>query len=135
MEGSRNQPSTGWASWIAFAGLMMMLIGVFDIIAGLAAVFSDTNIWFKGGEVVVFDFTAWGIIAIIFGLLLIGTGWGIINGSGWARGVAIVLVFLNAAAHVVNFPAHELWSFLVIVIDVFILFALTARWHNAQEAL
>ena len=33
--------SAAWATWVAFAGVMLMLIGVFSVIAGLAALFED----------------------------------------------------------------------------------------------
>lgn len=134
--GSGQKGSAGWASWVAFAGLMMMLIGIFDIIGGLGAVFSDTYFaTIQEGELLLTDYTGWGILMMVFGVLLIAAGWGLINGSGWARVFAIVLIFLHAAGHVAYFPAAPFWSLLIILIDVFILFALTVRWDSAQRAL
>ena len=30
-----------WSGWILFAGIMMLLIGAFNVLQGLAAIFSD----------------------------------------------------------------------------------------------
>ena len=40
----------------------------------------------------------------------------------------MVLVGLNAIEQIWIFPAAPLWAFLVIVLDVIIIYNLTARW-------
>ncbi len=125
----------GWATWVAFAAVVMMLIGVFNVIGGLAALFSDTYWAIDDGSLILFDFTAWGVIWIIFGVLMVTAGWGLVNVSDWARWFAIFLVFWNAAAQVVVLPARPLLSLMLIAIDVLILFALTARWEEVRRAM
>jgi hypothetical protein len=38
---AQNNTPTGWVGWGYFAGFMMMLLGVFEAMAGLAAIFKD----------------------------------------------------------------------------------------------
>jgi len=48
-----------WSGWILFAGIMMLLIGAFNVLQGLAAVFSDDYYAVTEDKLLVFDFTAW----------------------------------------------------------------------------
>ena len=52
---------TGWVGWIAFAGVMMVLLGTFHAIQGLVALFQDEYFLVaKSGLTVHVDYTAWG---------------------------------------------------------------------------
>jgi hypothetical protein len=129
------RPSGAWAGWVAFAGIMLMLIGFFDILQGLTALTNDEYFVAAAGELLVFDFTAWGWILLIWGVLLIVAGLGLLSGQGWARWFAIVLAFVNAIAQAGFLSAYPIWSTIVIALDVFVLFALTARWEEARAGL
>jgi hypothetical protein len=132
---SAVQPSGAWAGWVAFAGIMLALIGFFDILQGITALTNDEYFVVRGGDLLVFDFTTWGWILLIWGVLLILAGFGLIAGRGWARWFGIVLAFLNAVAQVGFLAAYPIWSTILIALDVFVLFALTARWGEARAAL
>jgi len=129
------RPSGTWAGWVAFAGIMLALIGFFDILQGLTALTKDDYFAVAGGELLVFDFTTWGWILLIWGVLLIVAGFGLLSGKGWARWFAIVLVFANAIAQAGFLSAYPIWSTIVIALGVFVLFALTARWEEARAGL
>ena len=133
--GSYTTPSRGWAGWVAFAGTMLALIGFFDILQGLTALFNDEYFAVRGGDLLVFDFTAWGWITLIWGVVLITAGLGLLGGRGWARWFAIVAVFVNALVQIAFLAAYPIWSTIIIALDVFVLFALTARWDEVKLAL
>ena len=97
-ERSYTTPSRGWAGWVAFAGITLALIGFFDILQGLTALFNDEYFTVRNGDLLVFDFTAWGWITLIWGVLLIAAGLGLLAGRGWARWFGIFVVFVNAIA-------------------------------------
>jgi hypothetical protein len=58
------------------------------------------------------------------------TGLGLFAGSSGARWFAVLFVTINAIAQVVWFPAAPLWAFLMILLDVTIIYQLTARWEE-----
>jgi hypothetical protein len=130
-----TQPSRGWAGWVAFAGTMLVLIGSFDILQGLTALFNDEYFAVRGGELLVFDFTAWGWITLIWGAVLIAAGLGLLAGRGWARVFAVVAVFVNTIAQIAFLAAYPIWSTIIIALNVFVLYALTARWDEVKLAL
>ena len=52
---------TGWAGWAVFAGVMLVLVGAFQAIDGLVALFKDEIYVVRpNGLVVNVDYTAWG---------------------------------------------------------------------------
>jgi hypothetical protein len=52
---------TGWTGWVAFASTMMLLLGSFQAVQGLVAIFDDGYYHVTpSGLVVNVDYTAWG---------------------------------------------------------------------------
>src|SRR6266542_5535763 len=83
---------TGWVGWVMFAGTMMFLIGSFQVMADLVALLDDSYYLVRSnGLVVSADYTVWGWVHLLFGLLLIATGLGAMFGQTWARVVGGVL--------------------------------------------
>jgi hypothetical protein len=132
---SYTTPSRGWAGWVAFAGIMLALIGFFDILQGLTALFNDQYFAVRNGDLLVFDFTTWGVITLIWGALLVAAGLGLLSGRGGARVFAIVAVFVNMILQIAFLAAYPIWSTIIIALDVFVLYALTAKWDEAKLAL
>ena len=135
-ETSGSQPpggSAAWASWVAFAGIMLMLIGVFSVIAGLAAVTDDGYIANASlHEVFLVSFKALGVFWILLGILKVLAGWALIQGREWARIVTVILVFLSAISHLLDLPSQPYLSILMIALDLVILYAVTVRWEAAK---
>jgi hypothetical protein len=123
-----------WATWVAFAGVMMITLGIFDILGGFAALFSDDYFAVREDGLLVENFKVLGIIHMCFGALLIAVGWALLSLRPWARLTAIVLVIANAAVHVAFLNAQPIWSLIMIAIDVLVVYALTVRWQDVKEA-
>lgn len=121
-----------WSGWILFAGIMMMLIGAYNLLQGLAAIFSDDYFLVGEEELLVFDFTAWGWIMLLWGVALVLAGFGLVTGKEWSRWTGIAVVGLNAVAQAAFLSAFPLWSILVVALCVLVIFALSARWDVAQ---
>ena len=128
-------PSRELAGMVAFAGIMLALIGFFDILQGMTALFNDEYFAVRGGELLVFDFTTWGVITLIWGAMLVAAGFGLLSGRGGARVFAIVVVFVNMIVQIAFLAAYPIWSAIIIALDVFVLYALTARWDEVKLAL
>jgi hypothetical protein len=120
------------SGWVAFAGILMLMIGVLQIIWGLVAIIDDTRITVGEAGLVVWDLTAWGWIHLIFGVILILVGGGLMSGRGWARWTAIFFVLLNAFAQIAWMTTYPIWSVLIIALDVFIIYQLTVNWVESE---
>ena len=119
-------PSTLAISGIWFAASMMLLIGTFEILAGLGAILDDN--FFTPTHHYTFNLsvTAWGWIHLVLGILLVVVGYFVLQGSDWARGVGIGLAVLSAIANFLALPYYPLWAILIITLDVLVIWGLSA---------
>ena len=138
-QATRTQMDTGGISktipsgWAFFVGILLFMVGVMNIIWGLTALFNDTALTAGEQGLIVWDFTAWGWIHMILGVVMILTALGLFGGQGWARWVAIIFVMINAFGQVAWMGTYPIWSILIIVLDIIIIYQLTARWDTADS--
>lgn len=128
-KGRQAQPETsGWIGWIMFASVMLVLVGTLHVIQGLVAVFDDEYyLVTDNGLTVSVDYTAWGWTHIIAGLVVVAAGVCLYAGSMWARVVGIIVAILSIMINFTFIAAYPFWSVIVIALDVFVIFALTAH--------
>jgi hypothetical protein len=109
--------------------MMMFINGMFAAMWGLAAILNNKVVTVGGSGVTIWDFTAWGWIVLVLGVLLVTTGVGLFTGNTAARGAAIVFTTLHALAQFGAISAFPLWGILMISLDIIILYQLLVRWQ------
>jgi hypothetical protein len=121
-----ERPVSGWAvGGVAFAATMMTLIGVFQALAGLVAIFDDNFYVVARNYTFDLDVTVWGWIHLLIGLAVFATGLGLFARRAWAGVTALMLVMLSALSNFFFIPYYPLWALLVIGLDVWVIWALT----------
>ncbi|MDX6582682.1 MAG: hypothetical protein QOI10_1866 [Solirubrobacterales bacterium] len=125
---SAERAHKGDSGWATFAGVMMFIVGSLDALWGLGGILNDDVVVVGGHGAIVADITTWGWVHLLLGSLIAVTGIGLITGNSAARFAGIVFVSVNAISQIVWFPAAPLWAFLLILLDVIIIFQLTVRW-------
>jgi hypothetical protein len=119
-------PVSGWAiGGIVFAATVLTIIGVFQIIAGLVAIFDDNFYVVTQNYTFDLDTTVWGWLHLLLGILLLITGWGLFSRAAWAGVTAIMLASLSAIANFFFIPYYPFWSILVIALAIWVIWALT----------
>jgi hypothetical protein len=127
-QGSRPPAGGERSTWIAFAGVMMVILGTLDAFWGLAAILNNEVVVVGGHGALILDLTTWGWIQLILGALVGLTGLGLLVGNEVARVLGISLLAINAVLQVVWFTAAPLWAFLMIILDVVIIYQLMVNW-------
>jgi hypothetical protein len=112
----------------------MITLGIFDVLGGVAALFSDDYFAVTKDGLLVENYKVIGVVHLCFGVLLVAVGWALLQLKEWARMVAIVLVVANAAVHVAFLNAQPIWGLIMVAIDVLVVYALTVRWADVQRA-
>ena len=131
---STRPPAGGVVSgWIAFAGVVMIVLGLLDVMWGIAAIANDEIVVVGGNGALIFDITTWGWVQLILGVLVGLTGFGLLVGNPVARVLGIALLAINAVMQIVWFPAAPLWAFLMIILDVVIIYQLTVNWTEGSD--
>lgn len=121
----RSIRSAGWAQ---FAGVILLISGVFSGFQGLVALVGPNTYFVAArGALFLFDVNGWGWWNLIAGFLLVLTALAVFAGATWARIVAIVLAILSALGQLMLIPAQPWWAVIVIAIDVLVIYALTAH--------
>ena len=129
-----NAEVSGWAfGFAAFAGAIMLMIGIFQAFAGLAAIFNDEFFVVGNNYTYDLDVTAWGWIHLILGVIVAFAGVSVYAGATWARAVGIVLAILSAVANFFFIPYYPVWSVLIIALCIAVIWALTV--YNRDAAL
>jgi hypothetical protein len=127
-----KQPS-GWAvGWATFAATIMIVAGIFQVIAGIAAVAEDELYVEARDWVFQFDTTTWGWIHIGIGALLVLVGIGIMTGNLAARIVGVVVASLSAIANFAFLPWYPVWGVIMIAVDIAVIWALTAHGRDVE---
>ena len=129
--GHRGPDPTGWVGWIMFAAVMMLMLGMFHAIAGLVALFQDSYYLVGKNDLVVHvNYTTWGWVHLIGGIVIVLAGIGLLAGQMWARIVGVALAVISAVINMAFFAAYPWWSALMITFDILVIWALTA--HGAE---
>jgi len=125
---------TGWVGWIFFAGIIMVLTGIFQAIAGLVALFNSAYYLVPSANLAVHvSYTGWGWVHLVWGVLLLLAGFGVMTGQTWARVVGIILAGISAILNIVFLAAFPAWSLIVIVLDVLVIYALAVHGREMQN--
>jgi hypothetical protein len=104
---------------------MLTLIGVFQVIAALVALFNDEFYVVTANYTFDLDVSAWGWIHLLVGLGLIATGFGLFARKTWAGVAGIMLAMLSALVNFFFIPYYPFWSILVIALNVWVIWSLT----------
>jgi hypothetical protein len=130
--GSGERP-TGWAAYLVFAGVMLGLIGLFQLMIGLTALFNDDILVVTSDRLLIsVDYTVWGWAHVLLGLLAIVTAFLLVRGHPVGRMAGIAIAVVSAVANLGFLSAHPVWAVAVIAFDVLVIYAITV--HGGELA-
>jgi len=119
------------SGWIGFAGIMLILVGFFNVIDGIAAI-GNSN--YLANQLLFANMDAWGWFFLIWGILQIFAGFAIMNGATWGAIVGVVTAFVNAIAQLSWARTYPVWAIAAIVLDVLIIYALVVYGGRGAAA-
>ena len=122
--------SSAAVGWAGFAGVMLIILGVFDVIQGIVAIANEEFFVIGIDYVFKFNVTTWGWIHLLWGIVLILSGVGIFSGNVAGRTVGVIVAGLAAIANFAWLPYYPIWSIIVIAICVAVIWALTAHGRD-----
>ena len=125
-----ERPSAWAAGYAAFAGVILVMIGFFQAVAGLVAIIDD-NFYVVGQEYIFqFDVTTWGWIHLIIGIVVLLSGFGIFSGNVAARTVGVLVAAISGVAAFMWLPWYPVWAIVIIALDVAVIWALTMHGRD-----
>jgi hypothetical protein len=119
---------TGWAAYLVFAGVMLGLVGLFQIMAGLTALFNDDILVVTSDRLLVsVDYTVWGWAHLLLGALAIVTSFLLLRGNPVGRMAGIAIAAVSAVANLGFLSANPAWAITVIAFDVVVIYAIAVH--------
>jgi hypothetical protein len=125
---------TGWTGWITFAGVMMIIGGGLNLFYGIVAAVNDEWVVFTNRANVYLDVSEWGWVHIILGGIVLLSGIGVFSGNILARTVGVIVASVSMVVNFFFIPVYPIWSLTVILIDVLVIWALTAHGREMRKA-
>jgi hypothetical protein len=131
-----EQGPSAWAGWVVFAGAMLILLGIFQVIQGLVAVFDDGFYLVTPSKLVVdVNYNTWGWTHVVIGVVAVLTGLGLLAGNIVARVVGVVVAMVSAVVNMAFVPAYPVWSLMLIALDVIVIYAIIAHGRELKDSL
>jgi hypothetical protein len=125
--------TTGWVGWIIFAGVAMIVLGAFQIIEGLVAVFQRSYYLVSSNNLLVHvNYSTWGWVHFGIGVAIVLVGFGIMTGAMWARVLGIAFAVISAIVNLAFIAAYPVWGIIIIALDVIVIYALAVHGREMK---
>jgi hypothetical protein len=123
---------SAWIGWIIFAGMLLALLGICQVIAGFVALVDDDYFQATGAAplFLAVDQQTWGVVQLVLGAAAILTAAGLMYGVAAARLVAFGVVLVGAVSNLLAIGAYPIWSVVLLTVDVLVLYAIAV--HGAE---
>jgi hypothetical protein len=108
-------------TWLDLAGILLLLVGVFNVIDGISAI-SDAKV--LSDNVVFANLHAWGWFFLVVGVIQVLAGWAVMKNAPWAAIVGIVTAFVNAISQLSAAHTSTVWSLIIVTLDVLVIYGL-----------
>ena len=119
---------SGWAvGWITFAGVTMIMVGIFQALNGIVGIVNDDFFVKTTHYTYSLSATSWGWINLILGIIVLISGVGLFTGNLAARVVAVTIAMLSTISSFLWLPYYPVWSVVIIAFNIAIIWALTAH--------
>lgn len=118
---------------VIFASVMLMVVGIFNLIDGIAAI-ANSHLFVANAHYVIGDLRAWGWVALILGILLLLAGVGVMAGNQIARWFGVAVLGLNLIGQLFFIPAYPFWALTIIALDALALWGLCAYGSRSNVA-
>jgi hypothetical protein len=125
------RPRPAHTGWTVFAGLMLLLGGLWNVVWGFFEILNDY--YFSGDTLLAGNHSLWGWLYIAAGVCLLLLAPLVFAHNPTGVVLATFAVALNALSHLLGFGHRLGWSIAALVIDGLVLFALISYGFRIRE--
>lgn len=119
--------------WLVFAGIMLVMAGVLNVIYGIAAI-SNSKFFVHGTTYVFGSLKTWGWVLLIIGVLEMVAAFSIWAGGQFGRWFGIGAAGLNSIGALLAIPAYPFLALSIFAIDILVIYGLAAYGGNRELA-
>jgi uncharacterized membrane protein len=124
---------TRWQRWVAFAGVVLVLVGLYEFMEGLVGILNPGYYVAASRLPVHLSQQAWGWAHLVLGVVAVVAGLGVFAGNTLARVVGVVVALLSAVVNLAWLRSYPAWGVVVIALDVIVIYALTVHGRELAD--
>jgi hypothetical protein len=134
----RSTPASGadpvaGGGWLLFAGIMIMILGVLNILWGIAAI-DDSRFFVADRQFILSGLNTWGWVMLAVGVLQVAAALSIWRGGAFGRWFGITVAAGNAIATLLAIGAYPYWSLAIFAVDVLVIYGLATYGGDRRIA-
>lgn len=119
------------AGWVLFAGIMIAIVSVLNIIYGIAAI-GNSNFFVNDQKYIISQLNTWGWVSLVLGCFQMVAAFSIWNGRSFGRWLGIATAGASTIAALLSLPAYPFWSLAIFAIDIMVIYGLAAYGGRHQ---
>jgi hypothetical protein len=123
---------TGYG-WVVFAGTMLMLVGILNVVYGIAAI-DNSKFFVNGAKYVISDLNTWGWVVLVTGALQVLAAIGVWARNTLATWAGVFFAGLNAIGVLLMLPAYPFLSLSLFAVDLLVIYGLAVHGGRRAEA-
>jgi hypothetical protein len=117
---------------VVFAGVMLAMLGVLNLIDGIAAV-SNSTFFVNDAKYIFSDLNTFGWVLIAMGVVQGLTALGVFLRTPGARWVGVTIAALNGIAQLFFIPAYPFWSLALFSLDILVIYGLIVHGSRTSD--
>ena len=120
--------------WIVFAGGMLALVGVLNILYGIAGI-GNSKVFVRDAEYVLGNLKTWGWILLIAGIVQLVAAFGVWAATEWGRWTGVLAAAVNMLVQFFALPAFPGRAILIFFVDVIVIYGLLTYGGRDRHSL
>src|SRR4051794_7737004 len=119
-----NEEDLTLSGWWVFAGVLLLVAGILNIIWGIAAI-GDSKFFTENATFILSSLHTWGWITLIIGVLELIAAFSLFAGGDFGRWFGIFVGAINAIGALLSIPAYPFWSLAIFALSIIIVYKLS----------
>ena|ERR1700720_688114 len=121
------------SGWWVFAGVLLLVAGVLNIIYGIAAI-GDSKFFTAEATYIISGLHTWGWITLILGVLELVAAFSLFSGGEFGRWFGIFIGSLNAMSALLTVGVRPFWSLAIFALSIIIIYKLAEGPEGSATA-
>lgn len=115
-----SDPASRVTGWWVFAGMLLGIGGVLNVIYGIAAI-GNSKFFTENATYILSDLNTWGWVTLVIGVLQLFAAASLFAGGGFGRVIGMIAAGLSAIAALLSLPAYPFWSLCIFALSIIVL--------------
>jgi hypothetical protein len=120
------------SGWVTFAGAMLVLAGVLNVIYGIAAI-GDSSFFIDDARYILSGLNTWGWVIAVLGVFQLFAAFSLWSGGLYGRIVGILAAGLSAIGALMAIPSYPFWSLAIFALDIVIIHQIATRGTEGRR--